>query len=554
METLIQELSQTITDFSPEGTAKKLGLLSKIASVKIQKPADILAYHDMLLFLCGYAENTEVLIAAKAEMIRLIGIVDELTDAKHEKLSASGIAYTNIESTFSLKVTNWLATNYTNDISIHSFDDEGVHPKDILKHGMNDMEFELISDEKLSKIQWLKKVSGFKKDQEILTWLLNKINTMPVREQLREQLFESLKLYVTITPSELLFSRSFGSISIKQRYFHSKGILKKFDELKLINTKLPKEKKLSAKEHDEILCASRIALVLLNRETDPISYCAPNGIKFFELEHGLSIALFSIDKQWRLPMESYIGFMMFKNGYPMSYGGAWLFGKRSLIGINIFEAFRGGESAFVFAQLLRTYRQAFGAEQFEVEPYQFGKNNPEGLKSGAFWFYHRFGFRPVDEKLFKLSEEEHQKISSQKGYRSSIDVLKQFTNSNLRVNFGKGQPGISPQQISYFITDTIAKQFKGESKLAEEKARHILKEKLKLSYSKLKGDEKAGFDKLSLYIAFCLDLDKVNAKDKVNLIDLIKLKGTDEFQYTLSYHKFPFEKYYAKALVDFRWK
>ncbi len=552
METLIQELSKTITDFSPEGTAKKLGLLSKISNIKIQKPADILAYHDMLLFLCGYAENAEILIAAKAEMIRLVGIVDELTDAKHEKLSASGIAYTNIESTFSLKITNWLVTNYTNDISIHSFDDEGVHPKDILKHGMNDMEFELISDEKLSKIQWLKKVSGFKKDQEILTWLLNRINTMPVREQLREQLFESLKLYVTITPSDLLFSRSFGSISIKQRYFHSNGILKKFDELKLINTKLPKEKKLSAKEHDEILRASRVALVLLNRETDPISYCAPNGIKFFELEHGLSIALFSIDKQWRLPMESYIGFMMFKNGYPMSYGGAWLFGKRSLIGINIFEAFRGGESAFVFAQLLRTYRQAFGAEQFEVEPYQFGKNNPEGLKSGAFWFYHRFGFRPVDEKLFKLSEEEHQKISSQKGYRSSIDVLKQFTKSNLRVNFGKEQPGISPQQISYFITDTIAKQFKGESKLAEEKARHILKEKLKLSYSKLKGDEKAGFDKLSLYIALCLDLDKVNAKDKAILIDLIKLKGTDEFQYTLSYHKFPFEKYYASSLLENR--
>lgn len=272
------------------------------------------------------------------------------------------------------------------------------------------------------------------------------------------------------------------------------------------------------------------------------------------MEHGLTIALFSIDALWRLPMESYIGFMMFKNGYPMSYGGAWLFGKRSLIGINIFEAFRGGESAFVFAQLLRTYRQAFGAEQFEVEPYQFGKNNPEGLKSGAFWFYHRFGFRPVDEKLNKLAEEEHQKIISTKGYRSSIDVLKQFTKSNLRVNFGSEKQVIPPAQISYFITNIIAKQFKGERKLAEEKARYILKEKLKLSYSKLKGDEKAGFDKLSLYIAFCLDLDKVNAKDKTQLVKLIKEKGIDEFEYILSYHKFPFGKYYLKELIDFKWR
>jgi hypothetical protein len=319
----------------------------------------------------------------------------------------------------------------------------------------------------------------------------------------------------------------------------------------LIATKLPKEKKLSAKEHEEILSVSRVALVLLSRETDPISYCAPNGIKVFELEHGLTITLFSIDAQWRLPMESYIGFMIFKNGYPMSYGGAWLFGKRSLIGINIFEAFRGGESAFVFAQLLRTYRQAFGAEQFEVEPYQFGKNNPEGLKSGAFWFYHRFGFRPVNEKLFKLSEEEHQKITSTKGYRSSIEVLKEFTKSNLRVNFGNEKPGILPAQISYFITNVIAKQFKGERKLAEEKARHVLKEKLKLSYSNLKANEKAGFDKLSLYIAFCLDLDKINSKDKIQLVKLIKEKGNNEFDYILSYNKFPFVRYYNAELLKY---
>jgi hypothetical protein len=547
-------LAKVVTDFSPEGAEKKLILLHTCAKAKLLGTKNIQQYHDTLLFLCGYADNKEIFEAAQTEMGRLTNVVANLGESKLEALSLSGIAFSKTESIFSLKITNWLVTNYPEDVSIHSFDEEGVHPKDLLKYSMNEMEFEMISDEKLSKLQWLKKVSGFKKDKDILKWLLDKINRIPVKEQLREHLFESLKLYISIRPSDPHFSRSFGSIHINAHYFHGNGILKKFDELTLINTKLPKEKKLNAKEHEEILSASRIALVLLNRETDPITYCAPNGIKVFELEHGLSIALFSIDKQWRLPMESYIGFMMFKNGFPMSYGGAWLFGKRSLIGINIFEAFRGGESAFVFAQLLRTYKQAFGAEQFEVEPYQFGKNNPEGLRSGAFWFYHRFGFRPVDEKLFKLAEEEHQKISSTKGYRSSIEILKQFTNSNLRVNFGNEKPVIAPSQISYFITDVIAKQFKGERKLAEEKARHILKEKLKLSYSKLKGDEKAGFDKLSLYIAFCLDLEKINSKDKEQLIKLIKEKGTNEFEYILSYNKFPFQRYYLKEVLDFRWK
>ncbi|MDZ4666029.1 MAG: hypothetical protein SGJ15_14215 [Bacteroidota bacterium] len=556
METLLTShftsVAKAMPDYSPEATKRKLELLKACSQLKLNNTSNIKNYHNTLLFLCGYAESKEVFGAAMQEMNRLCDAVLELSDIKKDSLSSSGIAFTETQSSFSLKIMLWLANTYPNDVSLHSFDEEGLHPKELLKHSMNEMEFEMISDEKLSKLKWLEKASGFKKNKDILKWYLNKVDELPLNDQLKEQLFESTKLYTSIIPTNPKFSRSFGSASISSRYFHSNGILKKFNEHQLIHTKLPKEKKLTATQKEEVLSASRIALILLHRETDPITYCSPEGIKVFDLEHGLSIALFSIDSNWRLPMESYIGFMMFKNGYPMSYGGAWLFGKRSLIGINIFEAFRGGESAFVFAQLLRTYRQAFGAEQFEVEPYQFGKNNPEGLKSGAFWFYHRFGFRPLDQKLNELSIIEHEKIGSTKGYRSSIEVLKQFTHSNLGVNFGHEKPGITPSHISYFITSVIAKQFNGDRKLAEEKSKQLLKTKLGVMYSKLKKEEKSGFDKLSLYIAFCLDLDKVKAKDKVQLIKLIKEKGTNEFEYIRSFSQFPFGRLFVKPLLEFR--
>ncbi|MBK7817900.1 MAG: hypothetical protein IPJ60_10385 [Sphingobacteriaceae bacterium] len=334
-----------ISDYSPEGTKQKMELLEKCSKEKIQKSKEILHYHDTLLFLCGYAENKEVFDAAMEEMNRLCDAVLELSDVKKDSLSSSGIAFTQTQSSFSLKIMLWLVNSFTSDVSLHSFDEEGLHPKELLKYSMNEMEFEMISDEKLTKLKWLEKASGFKKKKDILKWYVTKVNELPLEDQLKEQLFESTKLYTKITPSGPKFSRSFGSVSISSRYFHSNGILKKFNEAQLIHSKLPKEKKLSTAQKEEVLSASRIALALLHRETDPITYSSPAGIKVFDLEHGLSIALFSIDAQWRLPMESYIGFMMFKNGYPMSYGGAWLFGKRSLIGINIFEAFRGGESA-----------------------------------------------------------------------------------------------------------------------------------------------------------------------------------------------------------------
>ncbi len=552
--TNLTSLKSALTDFSSDGTQTKIQILKSLHNFKFSKPSEILEYHDALLFLLSYAENQSVFDLAKGEMNRLCDAVIHLNETKKERLSRSGIAFTETQGTFSFVMMKWLVYQFPEDVSIHSFDETGAHPKDILKHGLNEMEFEFIGDEEFSKLKWLEKVSGFKNKKSILKWLLNCVDEIELEPFLKEQLFESLKLYITINTLNPQFSRSHESFYIKKNYFHSNALLKKFNELELINKKLPTETKLTTTQKNGVLESARIALALLNRETDPITYGTPEGIKVFDLEHGLTIALFSINSQLRLPLESYVGFMMYKNGHPMSYGGAWLFGKRSLIGINIFEAFRGGESAFVFAQLLRTYKQAFGAEQFEVEPYQFGKNNPEGLKSGAFWFYHRFGFRPIDEKLFQLAEEEHQKIINTKGYRSSIDILKQFTKSNLGVNFGKDKISLKPLQISHFITYSIAKNFNGDRKIVFKWSQDILKKELGLVYSKLNKDEQFGFTKLSVFVALCLNLKKLTATDKATLIKLIKEKGSSEFNYTLTYNKFPFDKYYVKELVEFKVK
>ena len=66
--------------------------------------------------------------------------------------------------------------------------------------------------------------------------------------------------------------------------------------------------------------------------------------------------------------------------------------------MNIFEPYRGGESGFMMCQVLRVYRQRFGVRFFEVDATQFGLDNPDGIASGAFWFYYRHGFRPLDAR------------------------------------------------------------------------------------------------------------------------------------------------------------
>ena len=516
------ELKKTAHVFNETSAASKKSFLTGCAQQKLTDVKIICEYHDTLLFLLAYPENEELKDLAQGEMQRLGNSIKNLSDSKKEKLDLSGLAFTNTHGGFSISLIKWLLKEYPGQASIHSFDEEGVHPKEILKHALGEMEFEIASDEKLKPEAWVAKASGTKDKIKQLRWVINQFNKIEASDLIKDQLMESLKLYVTIEPKEENFSRSFGKVSQKQIHYHDNGLLKKFDERALINKKLPAPKKLSLQQKHEIINCSRVALCLLNRETDPVTYCNEDGLLYFELEHGLSIALFSMLPERRLPLESYIGFMMFKNGYPMAYGGGWLFGKRSLLGINIFEAFRGGESAFVFAQLLRSYKNAFGAEYFEVEPYQFGKDNPEGLQSGAFWFYYRFGFRPVDEQLNLLATEESQRIQAERGYRSPISTLKLFTKSNVCVNFSNHPKPLNPADISKYITQQIAKQFNGDRAAAEKFCNAKLKKDLGIKSSK----------KLGLFYGLCLKTEKLSAQEKQKLKKFILEKeGKNEYEY-----------------------
>jgi hypothetical protein len=549
----IDRLSGIYNQINNESLDEKIELLRQCSQQKITKTKQVKVYHNILLFLLAYAENRLVYGLALEEMNRLSDVTNRLDSFKKEQLTNNGIGFSETQGNYSFELIKWLCQSFPEEVDIHSFDDAGAHPKELLKFSLNEMEFELIGDENLSKLKWLEKTSGQKDKKAILKWMIFCVDRIKLNSVLKEQIFESMKLYIRINPSNTVgkkfqFSKSTNTIAVKSRYFHDQGLLKKFDERALIEKKLPTEKKLSVLQQEEILKVARVALVLLNRETDPITYGAADGLKMFDLDRGLSIALFSIRPQLRLPIESYVGFMMFKNGYPMAYGGAWLFGSRSLIGINIFEAFRGGESAFVFAQLLRTYRQEFGATQFEVEPYQFGKNNPEGLKSGAFWFYHRFGFRPIDKKLYDLANEEHQKVETIKGYRTPIEILKQFTRSNVAVNFGDNQTLILPAQISDFISDTIARKYNGNRQFARDWSIKLLSRELGKSGVQWSAKEKFGLEKLGVFMALCLNFNLIKLTDRKILVQIIKEKGRSEFEYVRLFNTFPFEKYFLEEM------
>ena len=219
---------------------------------------------------------------------------------------------------------------------------------------------------------------------------------------------------------------------------------------------------------ENLTSSAKGILCSLYRETDPVTYAAINETEYFEMARGVSIALFFMKPSFRLPLECYVGYVAFRNNIPIAYGGGWIFQKRSRFGINILPAFRGGESAFIFSQLIKLYHHHLGVNYFNIEPYQIGQKNPDGIKSGAFWFYYRMGFRPSQNDLGKIAEEEFVKIKSDKLYRTEKKILLKLSDSELMIDFSsKTLKHLSPNELVEKLQLHVSKNYDGNFMLIQ---------------------------------------------------------------------------------------
>jgi hypothetical protein len=167
------------------------------------------------------------------------------------------------------------------------------------------------------------------------------------------------------------------------------------------------------------------------RELYGFSHPEEGGVFHADLGRGNEIYYFGVLPKWRLPLRAYHAGMFFKNGVPAGYVETLSFFERAEVGFNLYYTFREGESAWLYARLLHLFRQELGVTVFSVDPYQLGHENPEAIESGAFWFYRKLGFRPVDPEVAALTAREEGRLRRNPKYRSSRRTLELLANGYL---------------------------------------------------------------------------------------------------------------------------
>lgn len=459
----LDALSQTLHDYSPEGRAGFHRLLERASKEEVVTPQELLAYHELLLFTVTYPADLKTLRLAEKELTRLEAISRKRCQVRRkwdDCLEDSGITGSKVRRAFTLDALRWLAKRAGTlaEIDWECLDDNEGKLDDFIRTSIPGLA-DAVLNTSLTTRELLEKLAAPRQSQ--LAFLCR--NLYPEGELATadmDKAFDALEIQVTWRVGE--HSRTTLRGPQRRVYFHNNGLSTSPSVERVLNTALPKSRALSAAQRQSLVDLAMSALLARGRETDPVTYANLAEVTHFQLDFGIDVILFGLVPSRRLPLESYIGFLALKNRVPVAYGGAWILGQRAEIGVNVFETFRGADSYRLFAEVMRVYRQYYNIETFLVQSYQFGDENDEGIQSGAFWFYYKLGFRPLDPTLRLIAEKEVARRKADPLYRTGPKTLKRLAKENLSLKLSKAEEAYDVSKIGLAVALRVSRQSGGD--------------------------------------------------------------------------------------------
>ena len=439
---------------------EKERLLNSIDIQAIRNKTAAALLYESLLFLAAYPDTKAIYKKAN----QYLGQLQQQLEARPKlqySLSNSGITGTTLCAAFSFEMVKWLRSTKSTAITLNNIEAPDAQVQSILSVVMRKVESEILQDANAEWEGWLKKLKG--KEEDLLDQLIAIFDSADIRSEVKDELWNTLGINVAIDFTEHC---CLPDSLIKTCYHRS--LIRQAKDHVLIEK--PIAVKLAVAEAEKVMDCCRMILVRKLRELDPISFTDVKLVSYYQLQRGYGIALMGMVPRRRHPIDSYMGYVVFKNGLPVAYAGSWILFNSARIGLNIFTDYRGGESKYIFDQVLQLHAKVYGLKRFSVDPYQVGKYNSDGIDSGVFWLYYQAGFRPVAQTQYELAEAEAQQISENKKYRTPAAVLITLADSRLQLILQITAVDFDATDLSRAYAAIIIKKFAGNRLLAEKNA------------------------------------------------------------------------------------
>ncbi len=419
------------------GAAEALRRVREAGRLEIGDAARLIRLHDALLFLRAYPQSPRVLAATERLLASFEKRVARL-EAEEEDLEpfdapeVAGIAGTTLGTDFSFDLARWLQGRHPGTVRIDwDAAEEGDRMRATWPAFLPLLEEEALADANVPYGTWLAAAAGRHRDD--LGWLLSRYAALPGGEADASERFDAMGLPIAWELGSGRASRTKMRVPGPRPFFHDGPLLARRDvSLGEVFAAPPlKLRRLSRREGERFCDLVRETTAARYREFYTFTHADPTSVVAARPGRGVELFLVGILPKRRLPLRAAYGGFVVKNGVPIGYIEGLAFFERLEIGFNMYYAFREGESAWIYAQVMKLHRDALGVTSFSIDPYQLGYENAEAIDSGAFWFYRKLGFRPTDAGVASLLAREETRIAADPSHRSSRATLGRLVTHNL---------------------------------------------------------------------------------------------------------------------------
>ena len=398
-------------------------LLEALSSRRFPAATALIRFHEALLFFRAYPPHARVLRLTEkllesfaARLARFRGDAEPF-----EEPDVSGIAGTAFSAIFSYDIARWLASRFPREVDI---DWDATDPALLgpLLARLNPMFAEDgLVEANIPYLDWFRRTKrGRGSDLSSLCSAMERLRIPP-------PLFDHARIAVRWNLDDSPWTRTRLRLpGSREHFFHNRPLIRRADvsladELRSAPFAL---EKLSRARGEKMLDLFRATSAMRYRELHGFTYGDAAHMLRADLGRGVEFYVCGVPKEHRLPLRAYHAGMFFKNSVPMGYIECLTLFERIEVGFNLYYTFREGETAWLYARLLRVFRQLLNVSSFAVDPYQVGFHNEEAIESGAFWFYRKLGFRPASGRVRKLLETEEAKLRADPTHRTTPATLR----------------------------------------------------------------------------------------------------------------------------------
>ncbi len=444
---LLDRLDAWKTNFGQGDTRQLEKLLTAAARWRLRTPAEAIRFHETLLFLRAYPRSSRVAHLADRLLFHFADRIARLESAgadaePFEAPQVSGIAGTSLGAVFSYEVASSLTARRPRRIDI-GWDrcDEIEKFGPVLARILPLLAEDWPVEAHVPFRDWIAAARPPRTTD--LVWLLQQLDALPLSPGERSKVYGSLDLPLTWKIGDSAVSRSRLRLPGRKLFVHREPLIRRGDvslERELQSPALAL-RRVPPQEARRMLDLILDTSAMRYRELYGFSHPDERAVDHADLGRGVEIFFFGVPPAWRLPLRAYHAGMFFKNGVPAGYVELLSLFERAEVGFNLYYTFREGESAWLYARLLRLFHQVLGVNCFSVDPYQVGLENPEAIDSGAFLFYRKLGFRPIDPEAAALVAREERRIERTPGYRSSRRTLERIAGTYLIFEGPGAEPG-----------------------------------------------------------------------------------------------------------------